>query len=715
MDLSSILSGGKTENKEHYWALVVEPGWIQAGVWEIDGEKAKVISVSAPAPWEVEEEIIGAADTALSSAVQTLPEKVGEPSKTVFGVPPSWVKEGQIKPEYLEKIKKICSELSLEPTGFVVLPEAIAHLVKSVEGAPLNAVVIGIGDENIEITVFKLGNLIGNSSVARSVSIADDVIEGLARFSGNEALPSRILLYDGKEGELEEEKQTLLKLSWDEEEKVKFLHTPKIEIVSPERKVTATALAGAAEMGNVTAVESVKKGFEEEGPATREAANVVAPAKPISPEQLGFSIGEDISQKPAAAQNPPQVPLAQPSYPKPGLMKTLVGFGGKLRSLASFAPGKKVLLIGVILTAVFLVGGFVAWWYLPKATVTIYLTTKNLEEKTTISFDSKATSADFEKAILPGEIVSVQVAGDKTKSTSGTKLVGEKAKGTVKVQNGTASNINLLAGTLLASSGDLKFSVVNTASVSAALSPSEPGTANVDVAAVDIGAQYNMAKDETFKVGNYPKAEVDAVAIANFSGGSSREISAVSDDDQKSLEADLTAELVDKAKEKLNEKLSADKYLVAETSSSTVDSKTFSNKLGDEASTLKLSLDLTVSAVVVDKKMLVDFAKEALKDKIPAGYVLRDDQISYSFDLVSTKSGVYNLDATFRINLLPELNLAEIAKNISGKYPNLAESYLNSIPGFAGAEIKFHPPLPGRLGVLPRVSKNITIEVSAEK
>lgn len=730
MDLSSILSGGKTANKEHFWALVIEPGWIQAGVWEIEGEKAKVISVSTPAPWEVEEEIIGAADTALSSAVQKLPEDIGEPSKTVFGVPPTWVKGGQIESEYLERIKKICSELSLEPTGFVVLPEAIAHLFKSEEGSPLNAVVIGIGDENIEITVFKLGNLIGNSSVARSVSISDDVIEGLARFNGNDALPSRILLYDGKEGELEEEKQTLLKLSWDEEVKVKFLHTPKIEIVSPERKVLATALAGASEIANVTAVEGTKKGFAEEEEVPPETANVTVPPKAVSPEQLGFAIGEDVSQKTAPPSGLPTqgktVLIGTENLPpqKPGLKSFFSRLGARLRSLIArkprtplsrFAPNKNVFLIGAVVTAVLLVVGFIAWWYLPKATVSIYLTTKNLDEKVAVSFDTKATSSDFGKAILPGEPASVQVAGDKTKSTSGTKVVGDKARGSVKIQNGTAANINLTVGTILASSSDLKFAVVSAASVSAALSPAEPGTANVDVAAVDIGAQYNMGKDETLKVGNYPKAEVDAIVIADFSGGSSREISAVSTDDQTSLEADLTNELLDNAKGKLQEGLSADKYLIAETMTPSVDSKTFSNKVGDEATTLKLSLDLTVSAVVVDKKVLTDFAKEVLKDKIPAGYAVRDDQITYSFDLTGSKSGVYSLDATFGINLLPEVNVGEIAKNISGKYPNLADSYLTSIPGFARAEIKLYPPLPGRLGVLPRVPKNITIEVSAEK
>ncbi|OGM10239.1 hypothetical protein A2V61_03625 [Candidatus Woesebacteria bacterium RBG_19FT_COMBO_47_8] len=737
MDFKSFLSGEKLGAKEHYWALVIEPGWIQAGIWEIAGDKAEVTSVSPPAAWEVEEEIIGAADTALSAAVQNLPEDIGEPSKTVFGVPTSWVSEGQIKAEHLEKIKRICSELSLEPSGFVVLPEAIAHHVKSEEGAPLNAVVIGVGDENIEISVFKLGNLVGNSVVARSVSIADDVAEGLARFSGSEALPSRLLLYDGKEGELEEVRQNLLKVSWEEQEKVKFLHTPKVEIVDPDTKVLATALAGASEIANVSSVESTKKEYEEEeGEIPPETENVGKPDGGINAEDLGFAIGEDVAKKPGApspettqalpTQNAPQPSRPAPPATLPKGFEVGRFFARVKNFLVSLlptktiqtgfpAPGKRVFALGLGFFVFLIILSFVLWWYLPKAVVSIYVSPKNIEQKTDVVFDTTVSSPDLASAVIPAQIDKTEVSGDKTKSTTGTKVVGEKAKGSVKIRNGTASNINLAVGTILAGTNDLKFSINSAASVSAALSPSEPGTATVDVSAVDIGSQYNLGKDETFKVGNYPKADVDAVALSDFSGGTSREISAVSEDDQKGLEEELTAELLDKAKQSLSQEVGEDKLFIEDSLTPTVGSKSFSNKVGDEASTLKLSLDLKVSGIAVDKKMFYEFARETLKEKVPSGFVLRDEQLKNRFVLIDENKGVYEMEAVIAANLLPELKIDEIAKNISGRSSVVAERYLSSIPGFSRAEIKIKPPLFGKLKVLPRITKNIQIEVAAER
>src|SRR3990167_8992116 len=115
MNLKDFFALQNGRENDFYWALVIEPGWVQAGLWMIKEEKAEVIAVSPGTTWAEENELIEACDTALSAAVQNLPEDIGEPTKTVFGVPPSWVSQGQIKEEFLTKIKKVCIDLSLEP------------------------------------------------------------------------------------------------------------------------------------------------------------------------------------------------------------------------------------------------------------------------------------------------------------------------------------------------------------------------------------------------------------------------------------------------------------------------------------------------------------------------------------------------------------------------------------------------------------------------
>ncbi|RLC32035.1 hypothetical protein DRH13_02230 [Candidatus Woesebacteria bacterium] len=734
MDLKSFLSTKEEKSVEYYWALVVEPEWVQAGIWEIVENKARVIAVSPSAAWASEEELVSACDTVLSAAVSSFPEDAKEPSKTVFGVSSTWVSEGQIKTEYLKTLKKICADLSLAPVGFVVLPEVMAHLIKAEEGSPLSGVVLGVGSQNIELSIFKLGNLVGTANIARSVSVVDDVAEGLTRFADGNNLPSRFLLYDRKEGELEATKQALLKANWSDYKKIKFLHTPKIEVITPKRKVHAVSLAGASEIADVSSLETKGEKKKEEKDSSKPDSAVMTES-PAKPEDVGFMVGQDVSaqkheaatdviEKTTSVEEQKKQVQKESQQPKGFKSNFVLGIFRKMKlsvvSLLAKTPkikmgGKKTFALGGGLLLLLVIIGFISWWFLPKATVTIYVSPKKLDEKMTIFVDPDAANSNLVKGILPGDIIKTTVSGERTTPTSGTKTVGEKAKGSVTIQNGTAQSLKLPAGTFLYSAADIKFELAAEASVSAAVSPSSPGTDTVEVVAIGIGAEYNLAKDESFSVGNYPKAEVDAVAISDFSGGSSRQISAVSEEDMDDLEDDLIEELLEEAKNELTEEISEDQYFIEESMEATPSTKSFGSKVGDEADNLKLSLSLEVTSLVVENLALSDFAKEVLKDKIPSGYVLREDQVDMSFELEEEDEEVYELIVYMEINLLPEMKPDEIIKEIVGKNISHAKDYLTSIAGFTRAEINLKPPLPGWFGTLPHVEKNIEVELAAER
>jgi len=697
-----MLNWGEKKVKDLYWAIVLEPGWIQAGVWEITDGKAEVISVSPVTPWETDSEVVGASDAALSSAIQLLPEGTGEPSKTVFGVPPSWVDKGQIKEEYLQIIKKICTELSIEPSGFVVLSEAISHLIKVEEGSAVNAIIAGFGKDSLELSVFKLGNLVGTTQVARSVSFFDDVKEGLSRFVLEEGLPSRVVIYDGKEGELENIKDALMAANWESVEKVKFLHTPKIEIFSPEKKVTAVALAGAAEIAGVKEV------------VQKEIQNIVTPEKSLSPQELGFVVGEDIALKHSTQEErKPEIiqkPVLKPKRFNIGSLKRIFSFF-KVPKIS----GKKNLVLFGSVAGFSLILFLLFWIFVPKANIKIYVSPKRFEEKveTTILKDSGSTN--LESKIIAGKVVSVTVSGEKTKSTTGTKKIGDKAGGSVNIQNGTGSILKLPGGTLVTAANNLKFSLVTSASISAALSPSTPGTYVVEVKAEDIGAEYNLAKNEVFSVGNYSKSEVDAVSTTDFTGGSSRDISAVSSSDTTNLLSNLTTELSINAKKNLLSEISSDQLLVEDSLVATASSKVFSNKVGDEASNIKLSLDLKTSAISVLKKDLTDLSLNVLSGEIPSDFYLDPANLNYGFTKLKDLSSASLFNLTITANFLPKEDLSLLAKAASGKSTAAVEEIFSKIPGFVTAEINIEPNLPWIFGYLPKLSKNISIEILSEK
>ena len=763
----------KEGEEEYFWSLLIEPGWVQAGIWKVEDEKAKVILTSSTTPWNLEEDLVSASDIALSSAIQGFPENLSEPSKTVFGVSASWVEKGQISEEHLEKIKKLCSELSLTPIGFVVLPEALAHYKRSLEGAPLNAVTLGIYKENLEISVFSMGNLLGTSQVARSVALEDDVGEGLARFAGGESIPSRFLLYNGKEGELEEARQSLLKVNWEDFDKLKLLHTPKIEIVDIKTKVYAICLAGASELAGVTSLDvaetffdgketksdgSVSKGLETSevlidkidsgvGKIDEEAASTQYEEKEKEDDQtlnnLGFVIDKDITSEELASSDEENYveeevedyhenvePVQKESadkQPSPssgkGVFKSLGKLKNKLFSLLpsiklpsgpGISAGRKIFLTGFVFLLLIFALGFAAWWFLPKATVTIYLSPQRLGENTTVTVDTKKASSDLSQGVLIGENIAVSVSGERTKDATGTKTTGEKAEGEVTLYR-VGSEITLDSETTIGGPGGLSFTLDSDVTIASG-SASSPGTATVSVTAEDIGAQYNLAGGASFSVANYSISSIEAKNEEAFSGGSSREISAVSAEDMMVLEEDLLEELSNQAKTELEDSLDREKYFIEESVNVVILSKDFSAKEGDEASTLKLSLEVKAQAVMIEKTTLNEYALQFLDEKVPSGYVLRQEQISYEFEFEDEDDGVYEFKVRISANLLPEIDREEIAEKLKGRYVHLAEDYLNrEVSGFVRAEIRIRPNLPEKLKTLPHVVKNIDIEFTAER
>ena len=754
MDLKSILPN-KKDDEELFWSLIIEPEWVSAGVWKIRDNKVQVMSVSPPSPWSVDEELVSACDTSCSYIIQNFPEDVDPPKKTVFGVVSSWVDGGEIKNDFLAKIKKVCSELFLTPVGFVVLSEALSNYFKSEEGSNVNAIFLGISGGSLELSIFRLGKLVGTSQIARSVSVVEDLTEGLSRFYSGEAYPSRIILYNTKEDELDEIRQELIKADWENYKEIKFLHTPKIEIVTSDIKLYAVCLAGGAEMGSVEKVipivassTPVEEKREEIGDLTNDTedsldkeSNLVEPAEDISPEDFGFTVENDGDLKNNTYENKNygrdsgmdfkanETELQDPILSSEVKQKSLPRFN-PLQFIKRVLPPKirlpglpvkfkfsgfRSIIFGIIFLIFLCITLFAFWWFYPKADVTIYVSPRKIEDDVEITVDTSVSTSDFDNKKLSGEIVSNNKEGEKTDQTTGTKIVGEKATGEITIYR-AGTTINLAKDTLVKGPQGLTFSLDNDV-VIASGSVLTRGITKATVSAKEIGAQYNLASGATFTISNYSSADMEATNESAFSGGTSREVSAVSEGDQEKLLGELQGELENDLKGLMSQDLQSDMQLIDDSLDFSIVSKDFDKKVGDESTSLKLILKLSAQGVAVRKNDVEEMGYKYLSQKVPSGYVLKNEQVVGSFSYVGKSNGLYTMQLIAGADLLPQFNIDDIKKNITGKFPSIAEEYLNkNVPGFERAVISFkNIKLPGRLGSLPRVSKNIEITISAEE
>lgn len=708
--------------EEYFWSIVIEQDLVQAGIWTIRDEKVAIIATSNPAKWETDDDLVEKADNCLSEAIADFPEDAKEPSKVVFGVPASWVEEGKIKKPHLDKIRLVSQKLSLSPTGFVVLPEAIAHAVKVKEGSPLSGVVLGVGMGSLDITVFRLGNIVGTVNVGRSTSIIEDIVEGLSRFASGQTVPTRWLLYDGTEVDLESVRQQLLAADWkDSGEALKFLHTPQIEVVSAKEKAEAVSIAGASEMGEIKGVE----GFEAKSSPLITESNI-AETKDLSPEDLGFVIDQDIKEA-NAYEDEAEYEDGEHTHPKRSLPSFKVPSIPALFSKFKL-PAKKAhvpspsrggksgkLKYALFLLPVLLIGGFIAaWMYLPKADITIYISPKNLQESEVITLDRNVSTPSTSDLVFPARAVEVEVSSEKSVSTTGTKTVGEKAKGKVTIRNGTASEEDFDAGTVLTSSDGRKYVLDEDVTVPEAESPTTPGSVTVGATAGDIGEEYNLAADESLSVANFPKSEIDAIVEEEFTGGTSEEIQAVAESDRKGLLDNLTSELEDKGIAELQSQAVNARFVRDAVSFEVID-QSFSAAVGEETDSVSLTMTMKVSGIVLPEDQINELSQLILQSQVPEGFSLRSEQVEADFELVDEiDEGVWEFEVNLSANLLPSVDIDKIKSDVAGKQPPAVQDYLSKIPGYVRSVITVSPTFPGFLGNIPRLKENITVQVASK-
>lgn len=667
----------KEEKKRNFFlALEITPNIIKAACCEIESEKIGILGTESQEYDGAWENALTAADKIIAKVEENLPAKVNL-EKVIFGLPEEFIQEGKIGQEHLSKIKELCQKLLLEPLGFVEIPLAIVNYLKKQEGGtPESLVLLRLGPKP-EVSLVRVGKITNNITVLSSGNLAMDLEKALQSFSGVEVLPSKILIFDGKD--LENAKQELMNHPWTS--RAPFLHFPKIEAAALDLDIKSVAYAGGSEMMN-----NVEIKIEE-------------PAEAKEGENFGFVEDREILEKPQQILVTEEI---KPKFPKVkfSLSKlTLPKFNFSFPNVPKI-PKIGLLLAAVLLMILLIIGLVSAYWFWPKAQVNLLLQTKTQQQQIEVNLDSK----------LKWE---VDEGLTQKAAATGKKLVGDRAKGVITIYNGTKNSKAFTKGTIISASNNLKFTLdsdATVASVSGDITTQlVPGKSNVNITASDIGPEGNLGVNQVFKIADYPTDSYVAKNMTAFSGGTSREISVITRDDQDNLLTAVKAQLLEKAKKGLLQKPQNGEKILEETLVSEVTQKKFDKEVGQEATEISLSLALHFSVLGYKEGDLV-------AGLIPQGFEINKNSLKVDLlDLQKNKDGTYKLEANLEISFLPKINNLEIKKNLAGKNLKEVDSYLRGLGNIQGYEVKFQRPFFSVKNVLPHVSQNIVIESSALK
>jgi len=699
MELKNLLIKLKRKeekNQEYFFAVEVTEEIIKTAVWTVTDGQTQVVKVGQPQAWDgqTQNKLVSAIDQSISAISANISP---EPSGVIFGLPEAWMDSDNIIPEKKTYLKAVCQELELKPLGFVITNTAVIQYLKIDEGTPPNAIFLQLNSTEINLSLVKLGKLVGTQLVGRSEDLGQDVEEGLSRFDKVDTLPSRMILYDGQT-DFEEDKQQLTSYDW--EEKLPFIHVPKVEALPSDASIKAICLAGGSEVAK-------SLGFEIKPPAVESTA-----------ADLGFS-AQDI----ALTETPEPKPLPEPNPPTggPNLIQLIKVVKEKLLRLKFPSAPKAIIgiaagFIGLLILVIS------AYWYLPKAQITLYFEPKTIETNLTLTIDPKASTLDPVKAILPGESVDISTEGSQSIPTTGTALIGDPAKGNITIYNKTTQTKTFPQNTVLIGPKSLTFSIDEDTTVASKSSKLKDdgtgeevvyGQADVSITALNIGPDSNLSAGSQLSFKQFSEDDYYA-KTSGLSGGTSQEVKAVSQVDQDKLLAAITTELINKAQTELQSRQGGDKTLVSIQDQEKFISKKFNHAVNEKADTLVLEAKLEYTALSYNQKDLQLLLNEAVKEKIPENFQVSDSSETKLEPAKLNKDKTATIQVAFKAKLLPKLDLEAIKKEIKGHYPAAIQDYLTSLPSFLSADIIIKPNLPSGLKTLPRVAKNILLEVSSK-
>src|SRR5258708_8873183 len=622
------------------------------------------------------EELLEVLDKAISNMEIAYPD-AAVVQKTVFGVKENWITETKIKKDYLIKLKKLSEELELQPIGFLVFSEAIAHLLQKEEGAPVSALLVETGEKTTTVSLIRGGKIAETHTTVNENSLTTTVDTVLKSFTSVEILPSRIILFDAENNE--KVSQSFLKHSWSKS--LPFLHVPQVTILPAGFDIRAVVHGTGAQLGYEVLEKQKSLVLTQKIPAVAipEPEETATPS-PLSDETFGFAKDQDIAETPlvstkegkailgkdnigitqeeknvAGAEIPEEVKEEETGEAEhtenlgsQGVMIT-AGFKDLLRKL--FHPSlskkkvspkmprqpntpnsfKKLLFLFPVIVMV-TIGVILYYIFTLKPTFTIIVSAKHLDQQQDVTFAIKNAS-DFGNNTIAGTGASFSEDGTASTPATGQKETGDPAKGSITVYNKQTVPVTLSKGTIIISSNNLKFTLdqsVTVASASGAndpTAPTTPGTTHGNVTASTFGIDYNLPSNTKLTVSD--NSSIAAKNDIAFSGGTKKELTVVAQADIDKLIAQETKDLGDKAKNDMQKNTSQDKVILPVFTKSDMTKKTLDHKAGDEAKTVTLQAIITYQSVAYDKNDLKNYVQQLLKSKLPGDTTLADNGITY--------------------------------------------------------------------------------------
>ena len=333
--------------------------------------------------------------------------------------------------------------------------------------------------------------------------------------------------------------------------------------------------------------------------------------------------------------------------------------------------------------------------------------------------EEEATDA-AELTILPSETNTVSIRIEDNMDSTGETLVGEKAEGMVTFYNRNLNQITIDKGTVLTTK-NLEFELEEEVKIASASTKEntdlsvtiKPGTTEAKIIAKEIGADYNLPKDQEFNVGSFNFSSVFGKSLEEITKGSSRTVPSVSEADQEELLETAFSQFGDRLQQHIRDNFSEQGVLIL--SEPVIGNTNYSSEIGDLVSSFAITLDLDQEIIVYDKSEIIKLAIEKAEGDIPENFIVKetDTEVDILDRDVNVKDG--QISAQVTLQLFPSIDSDAIVTQLEGDSIDAANQTLQALPEYKEHTTLFTPELPFSIPFYPFQSENITLKLKPIK
>ena len=375
----------------------------------------------------------------------------------------------------------------------------------------------------------------------------------------------------------------------------------------------------------------------------------------------------------------------------------------KKLKIPNFNQFRTRLIIGVAVLLALIIGWYLANFVMPRARVIV--NTDNVSVNAEVAFTADTAAKEFnakaEEAVLPAAEKSVKKTDAEKVPATGKKNVGEKATGTVslKLTNCDRDSVTIPAGTVVTNGGfnfltqvDVTFNSVKIGNQCRNDNFPAFTTGTVKVVAQDSGDQYNINGGRKYSVAGFDNVSgFDSSAMV---GGTSREVTVVSDADIETAKQKLADRSKDAAKKELETQLEAqDLFVIGDSFAGGNPDISPSPAVGAEASEVTVTSITTYTMTGVNHKNLKTLVENKAKEQIDISkQTIASDGLDQAVFQVREKSGTkQQMTVQSTVSTGTQEDQAALKKAIAGKKKGDVQEIIGNRPGVKSVDVKFSP------------------------